>query len=47
MDKDNKKVKKIKYCGECKNFLYEGCSGYGLCQRDFNTHSVNEKCLYE
>ena len=39
-------MEKHKYCGECKDFLYEDSSGYGICSRDNDKHSVREYCIY-
>lgn len=34
------------FCGECPDFLYEDCSGYGICSQDNEHHSCGEKCMY-
>lgn len=39
-------MKKIKYCGECRDFLYEDASGYGICAKDNEIHSCGDKCMY-
>ncbi|MCM1369846.1 MAG: hypothetical protein NC204_05680 [Candidatus Amulumruptor caecigallinarius] len=38
--------KKQKYCGECRNFLYEDTSGYGICSLDNELYSCTEQCIY-
>lgn len=39
-------MEKLKYCGECMNFLYIGDIGYGICMKDNDKHSVRELCIY-
>lgn len=34
------------FCSECRNFLYQDTSGYGICSRDNELHSCSEKCMY-
>lgn len=38
--------KDIRYCGECKDFLYEDTNGYGICARDNENYSCSAKCEY-
>lgn len=35
------------YCGECRDFLYEDTSGYGICGLDNELHSCREICCYK
>lgn len=35
-----------KYCGKCRDFLYEDVSGFGICMKDNDLHSCWEKCPY-
>ncbi len=34
------------FCGECPDFLYEDASGYGICAKDNERYSCNQKCEY-
>lgn len=39
--------KNCKVCGCCRDFLYEDSTGYGICIKDNDRHSVKEFCIYE
>lgn len=34
------------FCGECRDFLYEDYSGYGICTQDNDRHSCNARCIF-
>ena len=34
-----------KLCGECRDFLYEDMSGYGICSRDHGRRSCSERYI--
>lgn len=44
--KEMEKENRIKWCGECADFLYEDTSGYGICTKDNDLHSCGERCIY-
>lgn len=34
-------------CGECTDFLWEDCWGYGICAKDNEPYYCNSHCMYD
>lgn len=37
---------RLKQCCECRDFLWEDTSGYGICAKDNEIHHCGAYCMY-